>query len=64
MLLIEEMRKKIAEAEAKIAELQECCPHPEPAIVVKSVGTDSAGDQFRNCICGLCNKSFTRGMPE
>jgi nitrite reductase/ring-hydroxylating ferredoxin subunit len=60
---ITRLRNLIEESRDKIHAIQNECPHPEIAIRVKSIGMNEAGEKWRNCECGLCEKSFTRGMP-
>lgn len=61
MNLITKLRHDISIAEARILEIQRGCPHPEIAVIMRSIGRDTDGDVFRNCTCGLCEAEFTRG---
>lgn len=64
MSLITDLRNRIAAAEKRIADLQAACPHPEAAIIVRSIGYLGEPDkEFRNCTCGLCEAEFTRRTP-
>lgn len=60
MTVIDDLRRIIAESEARILEIQKGCPHPEVAIKLLSVGSNLDGDRWRNCECGLCEAHFTR----
>jgi len=63
MSIIDDLRKTIAKAEARILEIQKGCPHPEVSIHLRSIGRNE-GNEWRNCTCGLCEAEFTRAMPE
>lgn len=63
MSLITDLRNQIAAAEKRIAVLQEACPHPEVAIIVRSWGVNCDDERFSHCTCGLCEAEFTRPAP-
>lgn len=64
MNLIAKLRQEIAAAEARILELQQACPHPDAAVIVRSIGHNEDGEPFRHCTCGFCEKQFTRSGRE
>ncbi|MBO4169133.1 hypothetical protein [Cereibacter azotoformans] len=65
MSLIDDLKKQIAAAEARIREIQHGRPHPEVAVIVRGIGYQGEpGKEFRHCTCGLCEAQFTRGMVD
>jgi hypothetical protein len=59
--IIDKLRKQIADAEERILEIQKACPHPDAAIIVRSIGRGECYDVvWRNCECGLCEAVFIR----
>ncbi len=45
MSLIEDLKKQIATAEARIREIQLGCPHPEVAMIVRGIGYQDEPDK-------------------
>jgi hypothetical protein len=64
MTIIDKLRREIAEAEARIRQIQKACSHPEEAITRELEATNSEGKKWRLCTCGLCETEFTRDYPK